>query len=301
MTFAQPSVLLLLAVPVVLIVFIVQHRGWGLVMPFDHQSGGARRWIPWLIAAVEMLPAVVLVCVIVMLAGPQVLRVPRDERILTNIEFCFDVSGSMGGGRYEMASEAVENFVDAREGDAFGLTLFGSHQIRWTPLTTDLNAIRQALPFANPDNQPMHMVGTRIGAALLFCQGNMVQEAVEGDRLIVLVSDGSSSDLRDTDAQQRTADVLIESQIVLYHVHVGSASAPAVIADLARETGGESFVATDKRGLRRIFEHIDRMRPAQFAPGGTVPMDFYLPFAIVGLVAVGLHSLGLAGLRYTPW
>jgi Ca-activated chloride channel family protein len=207
----------------------------------------------------------------------------------------------MGGNRYEMAREAVENFVDAREGDAFGLTLFGSHQIRWTPLTTDLNAIRQALPFANPDNQPSHMVGTRIGAALEFCQGNMVQEAVEGDRMIVLVSDGSSSDLRTVEDQQRTSDLLNDGEIVVYHVHVGTASAPAVIADLARETGGESFVATDKRGIRRIFEHIDRMRPAKFAPGGTVPMDFYFPFALVGLAAIGLNTLGLLGLRYTPW
>ena len=109
--------------------------------------------------------------------------------------------------------------------------------------------------------------------------------------MIVLVSDGSSSDLRTVEDQQRTSDLLNDGEIVVYHVHVGTASAPAVIADLARETGGESFVATDKRGIRRIFEHIDRMRP----------MDFYFPFALVGLAAIGLNTLGLLGLRYTPW
>ena len=301
MTFAQPSFLLLLAVPVVLVVFIVQHRGWGIVMPFDHQQSALRRWIPFLIGCIAVLPPVVLAVAIVMLAGPQVLRVPKAERVLTNIEICFDVSGSMGGGRYTMAKNAVEDFVTAREGDAFGLTLFGSHQIRWTPLTTDLNAIRQALPFANPDNQPMHMVGTAIGAALKFCSANMTQEATEGDRLIVLVSDGSSSDLSTADQQETVSNTLLDANIVLYHVHVGTATPPAVVSDLARESGGESFVATDRKGISRIFDHIDRMRPAEFAPGGTVPMDFYAPFALIGIIALGMHTLGLLGLRYTPW
>ena len=167
-----------------------------------------------------------------MLAGPQVLRTPKEERVLTNIEFCLDVSGSMGGRRYEMASEAVEEFIDAREGDAFGLTLFGSHQIRWTPLTTDLDAIRQALPFANPRNQPMHMVGTMIGAALEFCHDNMIREADQGDRMIVLVSDGFSADLASSGAQAESGEMLKSAQITLYHVHVGSGAVPTSVADL---------------------------------------------------------------------
>lgn len=292
---------MLLAVPVILMVFVWQHRGWGLAMPFDHKVYRSRRWLRMVLMCAEMLPAIVLASVIVMLAGPQVLRTPKDERVLTNIEFCFDVSGSMGGRRYEMASKAVENFIDAREGDAFGLTLFGAHQIRWTPLTTDLAAIRQALPFANPRNQPSHMVGTMIGGALEFCHGNMIREATEGDRMIVLVSDGFSADLASSGAQTEAGDMLKGAGITLYHVHVGGATIPTSVADLARETGGEAFAATDRKGLERIFNHIDRMRPAKFAPGGTVPMDFFMPFAVVGLVALGLHALGLLGLRYTPW
>jgi hypothetical protein len=80
---------------------------------------------------------------------------------MTNIQICMDVSGSMTGPRYRMASEAVTDFTKAREGDAFGLTIFGSHQVRWIPLTKDLNAIRNAMPFANPEHQPSHMGGTR--------------------------------------------------------------------------------------------------------------------------------------------
>ena len=127
-----------------------------------------------------------------------------------------------------MASEAVENFVDAREGDAFGLTLFGSYAIRWVPLTRDLDAIRNALPFADPRRQPMHMGGTRIGHALQFCLGNIATEAVAGDRMIILVSDGISSDLSNPSDSLTMADDLTASNITLFHVHVGTGSVPGL-------------------------------------------------------------------------
>jgi Ca-activated chloride channel family protein len=231
-----------------------------------------------------------------------VLKRPKQERVLTNIQFLMDVSGSMNAeNRYEMASDAITEFVNTREGDAFGLTLFGSYAIRWVPLTRDLEAIRNALPFANPRHQPSHMGGTRIGHALRFVMPNMVAEASEGDRMIVLVSDGVSSDLRATDGAFTLADELNEANITLYHVHVGSGAVPTIVQDMARETGGEGFIATDSQSLERVFAHIDRLRPDRFTRGGTVPVDFFLPFALAGLVALVIHIIGLLGLRYTPW
>ncbi|MCH2162637.1 MAG: hypothetical protein MK085_12295, partial [Phycisphaerales bacterium] len=80
-----------------------------------------------------------------------------------------------------------------------------------------------------------------------------------------------------------------------------TSSVPATVADLARQSGGEAFVATDRKGLDRVFDHIDRMRPAKFEPGGTVPMDNFLPFVLLALAGLSLHVMGLLGLRYTPW
>lgn len=302
LTFAHPWVLALLAIPVILLVRAWHHRGWGIVMPFDHRGHRRRPILGALLRGFEMIPAIVLAAAIVVLAGPQVLRRPSDQRVLSNIQICFDVSGSMTAeDRYGMARDAVERFIDAREGDAFGLTLFGSYQIRWTPLTRDLSAIRQALPFADPRRQPGHMGGTMIGAALRFCMRNMLVEAEEGDRLIILVSDGVSADLGSGFAEGDVGSELADAGIVLYHVHVGSGQVPGEMREITRRTGGESFVAQDRRGLRSIFQHIDRMQPARFEPGGTVPMDFFGPFAFAALAGLGLQLVGLLGMRYTPW
>ena len=43
------------------------------------------------------------------------------------------------------------------------------------------------------------------------------------------------------------------------------------------------------------------MKPAKFAPVGTVPLDEFGPFAVVALALLGLHGFGLLFARYTPW
>ena len=302
MTFTHPALLLLLGVGVVMLVHVWQRTGPGLAMPFDGRAHKRRRLLDWCLRGFESMPAIALMAVVCMLAGPQVLQRPTDQRVLTNIQFLMDVSGSMTvGNRYEMAGEAITNFIDARQGDAFGLTLFGSHAIRWVPLTRDLDTIRNAIPFADPSRQPRHMGGTRIGHALNFALGNMVTEASEGDRMIVLVSDGVSSDLTDSAAAMDIADDLNADDITVYHVHVGTGSVPRIVQDIARETGGEAFVATDQRGLDNVFAHIDRLRPDRFTRGGTVPVDYFLPFSLAGLLAAGGQLIGLGGLRFTPW
>ena len=53
-----------------------------------------RGWAIALLVA-ESVPALILATVIVLLAGPQQLSAPRTKRVLTNIEFCVDISSSM--------------------------------------------------------------------------------------------------------------------------------------------------------------------------------------------------------------
>lgn len=301
MTFLHPWVLLLLAAPVLLF-WTILGRGPGVILPFDHQSHSTRgRWLRWGLGAFEVVPLLLACAAIVMLARPQMLKQPRAERLLTNIQLCLDVSGSMTGPRYQKASKAIADFTTAREGDALGLTLFGSHQIRWIPLTKDLNAIRNAMPFADPSRQPPHMSGTAIAAALRFCKDNMESEALEGDRMIVMVSDGDSSDLNNGE-NEKVGEELKASGITLYHIQVAESEAiPSEVVDMTRITGGEAFAAADSDSIKQVFRHIDRMRPAKFKAVGTMPLDHFRPFALLALALCGVHLLGLWGARYTPW
>ena len=354
MTFAHPPWLLLLVFPLALGFWSVRRQGGGLKMPFDHHKHPSRRALAIVLRGVELLPAVLLAMAVLLIARPQTMRVPEQDRIATHITVCMDVSGSMGVGlgeqnRYESAAAAIESFTHAREGDAIGLTLFGSWPLRWVPLTKDLQVLRNALAFANPRNQPRGMGGTMIGSALTYCADNMQREAARldgtdtrpksadqllhdraaerlfrsvsldapakrrdfdsdggagrdsSDRLLILVSDGVSGDLNGPDQIDLLSRQLSDAGITMYHIHIGSDSIPAAVSSIARATGGDAFLATNSDGLRLIFNHIDQMEPARFRPNASVPVDYFEPFVLIGIIALALYALSLLKWRYTPW
>lgn len=304
MSFAHPWLLPLLLVPGWLLAWTWRREGRRVALPFDH--GRQRRGRGWkfLIALSESLPPMVLACVVLLLAGPQQMGAPRTKRALTNIEFCVDVSGSMtapfgSGTRYDASMKAIEDFLTFREGDAFGLTFFGNSVLHWVPLTTDVSAIRCAPPFMKPEIAPPWMGGTEIGKALLACR-KILMEREEGDRLIVLVSDGYSFDLANG-AEEGVARQLKEQGIVLYHIHAAETEIPGEIVNLAAATGGEAFAAGDPQSLEAVFSRIDAMNRAKLEKTAPETLDFFGPFCVAGLSLLGLSSLATMGLRYTPW
>ena len=263
MPFRHPQVLFLLLVPAALLLWTWRRRGGEVVLPLDHARAGGGTALRFLVGAADSLPALALAVVIAILAGPQRWDEPRSQRVLTNIEFCVDVSGSMGarfedGTRYDASMKAINAFLDYREGDAFGLTFFGNSVLHWVPLTTDVSAFRCAPPFMRPGHLPRWFGGTEIGKALLACRKVLLARE-EGDRMIILVSDGASADLwggRD----EEIAETLKQDGIAVYSVHIGAGAPPDPIVTITAKTGGEVFQPGDEEGLRHVFESIDQMQ-----------------------------------------
>lgn len=303
MSFAYPWALLWLLGPVLLGVWW-RGNGERVRFPFDHHAHRTR-WLGRVVLGwFHVVPLLMLGVVIVLLAGPQQQSGEKTTRKFTNIELCLDVSGSMGGGEdspYRVARIAIEDFTTRRAGDAMGLILFGNAQIRWVPLTEDLQVIRNALPFADPERQPSHMGGTEIAAALRFASQVMEAEAKDGDRIIVLVSDGISGDI-EGEGKAAVADVLNAADIRLFYLHVNATEPPEQAAmELAEMTGGRGFIARDREGLFEVFRQIDRMTRATVAVEAAAIQEAYRPWLLVLLGLGGLHMVGLLGVRYLPW
>lgn len=304
MTFAHPWLLVLLAAPLALAVVLHRRDGRRIPVPFDHQPHLRRRWLSFLLHAVRLLPVALLGIAILILAGPRVYEQPRDEREMTNIQFCLDVSGSMvisygGETRYDAAMGALNEFISYRKGDAFGLTAFGSSVLDWIPLTTDVSAFHCAPPFLRPENLPPWFGGTMIGMALKSAEKTLVSRE-EGDRMIVLITDGDSFDLgngRDV----AIAESLKANGITVFMVHVAEGSPSDSVAVIASITGGEVFGAGDPGALRAVFARIDEMKKAPLKRVKPDPVDFFAPFSIAGLSLGGLYLFSLFGLRSTPW
>lgn len=304
MSFSHPLVLFLLAAPAWLIWWVWRREGGRVALPFDHGGQGAGAGMGVVIDLAESLPALILAAVVVLLAGPERTGEPKSKRKLTNIEFCVDVSGSMlspfgGGTRYDASMKAINDFLDFRAGDAFGLTFFGNNVLHWVPLTSDTSAFRCAPPFMKPDNLPPWFGGTMIGKALLACK-NVLISREEGDRMIVLVTDGMSFDLSDG-SDEEVARTLKENNIVVYAVHISDEEVPAPIVTITSRTGGEVFNPGDPQALKTVFKRIDSMRETRVEKTVAETLDDFGPYCAAGLSVLGVSLLSMFGLRYTPW
>jgi Ca-activated chloride channel family protein len=304
MTFAHPWLLLLLVVPLALLVWVWRRQSGALVLPLDHSPARQLRALRVLVDTAETLPALLLAFAVIVLANPQRLSEPRTRRVMTNIQFCVDISGSMtspygDGSRYDAAMAAIESFLSFRKGDAFGLTFFGNNVLHWVPLTSDTSAIRCAPPFMRPEHVPYWFGGTLIGKALLACRDVLVTRQ-EGDRMIILVSDGDSADLNGGGAQD-VAQKLRRDNIVVYHVHAAEGQVPDEVVDLAAITGGEAFAAADPEALQTVFKRIDAMQQVKLEKVSAETLDDYEPWCVAALSVLGTAVLAAFALRYTPW
>lgn len=305
MTFAYPLVLIALAIPIFMIVFQWRTHARALPLPFDHQATPHAKWLGRLLNLVNTLPPLILAVAIILLAGPRKFERPKSEREMTNIMFVLDVSGSMTSSfgekdRYEVAMEALNEFLSFRKGDAFSLMIFGGHNLRWVPLTTDVSAFRYAPPYLHPSKLPNWFSGgTSIGKALRQAQKFLVR-ADEGDRLIILISDGYSSDLRNNN-DVKIAQGLKEDGITLYGVHVGGGGAPPEVSVMTSMTGGQTFAAGDPMALEAVFRKIDEMQQAPMKRLTPDPVDNFAPWALAAMIMGGTFLLTLFGLRYSPW
>jgi len=305
MSFTYPPLLFLLVAPLALVVWTWRREGRRLVLPFDHGTGGSagRGWRA-VINIAECIPALLLGVIILILAGPQQLSEPKTKRVLTNIEFCVDVSGSMtasfgDGTRYDASMKAIDEFLDYRQGDAFGLTFFGNSVLHWVPLTSDTSAVRCAPPFMKPENAPPWFGGTEIAKALLACK-DVLTSREEGDRMIVLVSDGDSFDLGGGNDSE-VAKKLKGANIVVYAIHISESRVPDAIVNVTSLTGGEVFHPGEPEQLKAIFERIDAMQKTRLEKATAETMDDFLPYCIAGLALLGVGICTLFGVRYTPW
>jgi Ca-activated chloride channel family protein len=294
-----------------------------VVLPVDGVTRRRGMLLRFIINVAAMLPAMLLAAVIVILAKPMQNMPPEVERQLTNIQIVLDNSGSMarpygpqpGGGRkltrFDAAMDGIDKFLEMRKDDAFGLTVFATCYLHWVPLTRDTSAISLARPFIVPYDYAIRgwqagfnrgdLGGTHTGSALLGAI-DLLRQRPEGDRMIVLVTDGEA-DYADL-SPSRVSLVLRElkkSNISCYAIYINERPAPRNLKKICRETGGELIEVNDERSLESVFAHIDSMRKVKIKQTESGARERTAPVIIVALGLLCMNLLMLTGLRYTPW
>jgi Ca-activated chloride channel family protein len=307
MSFHDPVMLWLLALPILWGFWQWTRRGHAVVVPFDHGQQREGRHLRIIVNLVQTLPALLLAVAVLIAAGPRRPAPPEDERILNNISICLDMSGSMSmrfgaSSRFDAAVAAARRFCEYRKDDAFGLTVFGSEFLHWFPPTKDLSAIRNAMPFIEPARRLPWFGGTMIANALEGCRNRLIRTK-EGDRAIILITDGGSGDFGNG-GDRKIAEALAAAEIRVFTILIGderSGFGGEGIQTIAASTGGKVFTAADPATLKWVFAEIDKMQKAKFKQVTSDWVDDYRKLSLAGLILAGLWGMGMLGLRYTPW
>jgi Ca-activated chloride channel family protein len=322
MTFLYPKLLGLLAIPVILAFWEWIRRGHPIALPFDHGRQRRGLVLRFLVLCANCLPAALLAMAIVFLAHPMTFTPPAVERQLTNVQFVLDTSGSMAedhgsqangrNRRFDSAMAAIEQFINYRQGDAFGLTIFSRTYIHWLPLTLDTQSIALSKRFIEPNNPrrdppsmgrhglPDELWGyTFIGKAI-YGAADLLAERPEGDRMIILMTDGESSDIVPP-LHIGIINRLKAEHITLFAVLLSDEVMQPQLKEIARATGGDAFQALNADALHNVFDHIDEMKKVVVLEKQPNVVDFYDPFFKPALGVLVASLLAMFGLRFTPW
>jgi Ca-activated chloride channel homolog len=312
MTFAYPKLIILLVIPVALLFWEWVRQGRPLVLPFDgvHHRRGWLVGLPVLVA--NSLPAVLLALAILVLARPLAYAPPKTQRELTNIQIVLDSSTSMVFNtygpqegdkpyvRFHGAMDALEQFLTAREGDAFGLTIFSRQFLHWVPLTQDTAAIRMARKIIWPEMFPDEIWGHTFIAKALDGAIAPLSKHAEGDRMIILMTDGEGEDIGGGREREVIAK-LKRHNIVVFAIALNDEGFTPGLESIATETGGQAFKALTPQSLKVVFDRIDQMKKVEIRETRPETIDYFEPFLLPALVLLAIQVLVLFGLRFTPW
>lgn len=322
MIFLHPQWLALLALPVILAFWEWTRRGQPIALPFDHGKQRRGLALRFLVLCANCLPAALLAVAILFLAHPATFTPPEVERKLTNIQIVLDTSGSMAENhgsqtegrhtRFDSAMDAILQFTSFRKGDAYGLTIFSRHFIHWLPLTLDTQSIALSRPFIVPNNPkldppsmgrhglPDELWGiTNIGKAL-YGASELLAQRPTGDRMVILITDGESSDIKHPLDGPIIAALRAQNITVFGIMMTNDPIEPALVG-IARATGGEVFNAVTPEALQAVFQRIDEMKKVVVLEKKPQVADAYEPFFLPAIGLLAMSVLALFGLRFNPW
>ena len=227
-----------------------------------------------------VLRLLAIVCIIIALARPQS---KFDEQLTEgegiDIILCIDVSGSMTAqdftpNRMEAAKNVASDFVDARISDRIGIVIFAGESFTQCPLTTDHFVLKSQIQLIR---NGLLEDGTAIGSGLATSVDRL-RDSKSKSKVIILLTDGvNNGGLIDPSTAREIAKTF---NIKVYTIGVGTdgfaptpVSTPMgivmqnekvnidekLLKNIADETGGRYFRATDNQSLQNIYTHIDQL------------------------------------------
>ena len=271
--------------------------------------------------------AALCLCILAILRPQNVLKGENAEERGIDIVIVLDLSGSMSAlmdqpagqqspsgharlNRLETAKQVILDFIARRQNDRIGVVVFGRSAYILSPPTLDKTLL--ATLVSKMSLELIDGNGTAIGDAVGTAVARMRRSDARS-KAIILLTDGDSN--AGSIAPEYSAHLAQTQGVRVYTVQIGNGDEvdvlngvdlfgqpsyrrahfpvnPTLLKKMSSETGGESFVATDRTGLEqsmhRILDHLEKTRFEQQA----AQMEDLFPFLLVpGVLLLALEAV----------
>jgi Ca-activated chloride channel family protein len=212
--------------------------------------------------------------------------------------------------RLDTAKEVIGDFISRRKTDRIGVVVFGRAAFVLSPPTLDyglLNSLVQKMDLDIIDGN-----GTAIGDAVGTAVARL-RRSTARSKAVILLTDGDSN--AGSISPEYSAHLAQTQAVKVYTVQIGNGDdvpvqdgidifgqpryvtahfpvKPDLLQKISSETGGESFIATDRKGLASSMHAIlDRLEKTRFEAQAATMEDLF-PFLLApAVVLVALEGL----------
>lgn len=319
MEFASPKILwfLLLLLPLVgYYIYRTRQGGASVVVSTTETVRRAPRTFRYYLRHIPfVLRCAALSLIVVAIARPQ--SAEHYTNTTTegiDIVLAVDVSTSMLAkdfipDRLSVAKEVASEFISDRTGDRIGIVVFAGESFTQSPLTTDQSSLQTML---GRITSGVIEDGTAIGNGLATSI-NRLRESDSKSKVVILLTDGVNN--RGEISPLTAAKIAKDMGIKVYTIGIGKhGTAPYPVFDergrevdvvnmkveidekmlrnIASQTGGEYFRATDKKTLEAIYEQINTLEKSRVeVENRTTLHEEFLVFVLWALAALLLEFI----------
>jgi len=322
LTFQSPVYFYLLIVVATMIVwYVLKEKDSKATLQFSTLSGfelNPGKWRNLARHGLFLLRIASLSLLIFALARPQSTKHWRNTRTEgIDIMLAIDISSSMLArdfkpDRLDASKDVAIQFISARPNDRMGLVVFSGESFTQCPLTTDHAVL---INLFHEIKSGMIEDGTAIGNGLATAI-NRLKDSKAKSKVIILLTDGVNN--KGEIAPLTAAEIAQTLGIRVYTIGVGTMGmAPypvntpmgiqyqnmkvkideKVLEEIASETGGKYFRATDNNKLISIYKQIDQLEKSKIEVNEISKREEqyvkYALWALVLLLTEGIFRVSL--------
>ncbi len=289
--FANPQFFwLLLLLPLAIVWYIFKRKKETASLKISSLKGFKIQssFLPKLKPLLFALRLLALGALVTAMARPQTVDISTKTKTNKGIDIvmAIDVSSSMLArdlkpNRLKALKKVASEFVDGRPSDRIGVVIYAGESFTKTPITSDKRIVKRALREIEFDG--IIEDGTAIGMGLATSV-NRLKDSKAKSKVIILLTDGvNNSGFIDP---KIASELAVEYGIKTYTIGLGTngnALAPIginrngtfrygykqveidedLLKEIADETGGKYFRATNNKKLEEIYDEINKLEKTE--------------------------------------